>query len=136
MLQVNNIKEHKDAYIEALKKRNFDAESIFDEVLSLDETRRSTQSKLDDTLAESNKLSKQIGLMFKNGEHQKANLLKEKTGKLKEDSKNYSEVLSNTIAELEKLLYTIPNVPNEVVPAGTSEDDNEEIFKEGDKLSW
>ena len=132
MLQVNNIKEHKDAYIEALKKRNFDAESIFDEVLSLDETRRSTQSKLDDTLAESNKLSKQIGLMFKNGEHQKANLLKEKTGKLKEDSKNYSEVLSNTIAELEKLLYTIPNVPNEVVPAGTSEDDNEEIFKEGD----
>ena len=80
MLQVNNIREHKDAYIEALKKRNFDAESIFDEVLSLDETRRSTQSRLDDTLAESNKLSKQIGLMFKNGEHQKANLLKEKTG--------------------------------------------------------
>lgn len=132
MLQVNNIKEHKDAYIAALKKRNFDAESIFDEVLSLDETRRSTQSKLDDTLAESNKLSKQIGLMFKNGEHQKANLLKEKTGKLKEDSKNYSEVLSNTIADLEKLLYTIPNVPNEVVPAGTSEDDNEEVYKEGD----
>ena len=132
MLQVNNIKEHKDAYIEALKKRNFDAESIFDEVLSLDETRRSTQSKLDDTLAESNKLSKQIGLMFKNGEHQKANLLKEKTGKLKEDSRNYSEVLATTIADLEKLLYTIPNVPNEVVPAGTSEDDNEEIYKEGD----
>jgi len=132
MLQVNNIKEHKDAYIAALKKRNFDAESIFDEVLSLDETRRSTQSKLDDTLAESNKLSKQIGLMFKNGEHQKANLLKEKTGKLKEDSKNYSEVLSNTIADLEKLLYTIPNVPNEIVPAGTSEDDNEEVYKEGD----
>lgn len=132
MLQVNNIREHKDAYIEALKKRNFDAESIFDEVLSLDETRRSTQSRLDDTLAESNKLSKQIGLMFKNGEHQKANLLKEKTGKLKEDSRNYSEVLATTIADLEKLLYTIPNVPNEVVPAGTSEDDNEEIYKEGD----
>ena len=132
MLQVNNIREHKDAYIEALKKRNFDAESIFDEVLSLDETRRSTQSKLDNTLAESNKLSKQIGLMFKNGEHQKANLLKEKTGKLKEDSKNYSEVLANTIADLEKLLYTIPNVPNEVVPAGATEDDNEEIYKEGD----
>ncbi|MDN3596160.1 serine--tRNA ligase [Zunongwangia endophytica] len=132
MLQVNNIKEHKDAYIKALKKRNFDAESIFDEVLSLDETRRSTQTKLDDTLAESNKLSKQIGLMFKNGEHQKANLLKEKTGKLKEDSKKYSELLANSIAELEKLLYTVPNIPTESVPAGVSEDDNEEIFKEGD----
>ncbi|WBL25920.1 serine--tRNA ligase [Zunongwangia sp. HGR-M22] len=132
MLQVNNIKEHKDAYIKALKKRNFDAESIFDEVLSLDETRRSTQTKLDDTLAESNKLSKQIGLMFKNGEHQKANLLKEKTGKLKEDSKKYSELLANTIAELEKLLYTVPNIPTESVPAGNSEEDNEEIYKEGD----
>lgn len=132
MLQVNNIKTHKDAYIEALKKRNFDAASLFDEVLRLDDMRKSTQSKLDETLAESNKLSKQIGLMFKNGEHQKANLLKEKTGTLKEDSKKYSELLANTIAELEKLLYTIPNVPNAVVPAGVSEDDNEEVFKEGD----
>ncbi|WP_417885318.1 serine--tRNA ligase [Zunongwangia sp.] len=132
MLQVNNIKAHKEAYIEALKKRNFDATSIFDEVLRLDDLRKSTQSKLDETLAESNKLSKQIGLMFKNGEHQKATILKEKTGTLKEDSKKYSELLANTIAELEKLLYTIPNVPNEVVPSGVSEEDNEEVFKEGD----
>ena len=132
MLQVNNIKENKEEFIKGLKKRNFEAESILEEVLQLDEKRRATQVKLDDILAESNRLSKEIGMMFKNGEHQKANLLKEKTGKLKEDSRNYSEVLATTIADLEKLLYTIPNVPNEVVPAGTSEDDNEEIYKEGD----
>ena len=132
MLQVNNIREHREAYIQALKKRNFDAEELFDEVLQLDETRRSTQTRLDDTLAESNKLSKEIGLMFKNGEHQKANLLKEKTGKLKENSKKYSELLANTIVEMEKLLYTIPNIPNEAVPAGKSEEDNEEVYKEGD----
>ncbi|MGA9326740.1 MAG: serine--tRNA ligase, partial [Salegentibacter sp.] len=46
MLQVNNIREHREAYIEALKKRNFDAEELFDEVLQLDETRRSTQTRL------------------------------------------------------------------------------------------
>lgn len=132
MLQVNNIREQKEAYIEALKKRNIDAEEIFEEVLQLDETRRSTQSQLDDIKAESNRLSKEIGMMFKNGEHQKANLIKEKTGKLKEDSKELSEKLATAIADLEKLLYTIPNVPHESVPAGSSEEDNEEIYREGD----
>jgi len=132
MLQVNNIRENKEEFIKGLKKRNFEAESILEEVLQLDEKRRATQVKLDDILAESNRLSKEIGMMFKNGEHQKANLIKEKTGKLKEDSKALSEELSETILKLETLLYTIPNVPHEYVHAGTSEDDNEEIFKEGD----
>ena len=132
MLQVNNIRANKEAYIEALQKRNFQAEEIFNEILELDETRRSTQTKLDETLAESNKLSKEIGLLFKTGEHQKANLLKEKTSGLKDTAKELSEELSISIAKLEKLLYTIPNIPNEAVPAGTSEEDNEEIFREGE----
>ncbi|SFN25368.1 seryl-tRNA synthetase [Salegentibacter flavus] len=132
MLQVNNIRDHKEQYIQALAKRNFEAKAVFEEVLELDETRRNTQTRLDDILAESNRLSKEIGKMFKNGEHQKANLIKEKTGKLKEDSKELSEKLTATIQELEQLLYTIPNVPHESVPAGVSEEDNQEIFKEGE----
>ncbi|AVR44563.1 serine--tRNA ligase [Christiangramia fulva] len=132
MLQVSNIAENRDAYIKALKKRNFDAEELFDQVLELDETRRATQTKLDDTLASSNQLSKEIGLLFKTGEHQKANLLKEKTGKLKEESKELSEKLSKAIEELQALLYTIPNIPHESVPAGKSEEDNEEVYREGD----
>lgn len=132
MLQVSNIAENREAYIDALKKRNFDASAIFDQVLKLDETRRATQAKLDDTLASSNKMSKEIGLLFKNGEHQKANLMKEKTGRLKEESKELSEKLNNTIEELQSLLYTIPNIPHESVPAGKSEEDNEEVFREGD----
>jgi len=132
MLQVSKIAEHKNEYIQALKKRNFEAEAVFDKILELDETRRSTQAQLDDTLAISNKLSKEIGLMFKNGEHQKANVLKQKTGKLKEDSKDLSEKLNSTITQLQELLYTIPNIPHPSVPAGKSEEDNEEIFKDGD----
>ena len=132
MLQVSNIAENKDAYIQALKKRKFDAEEVFDKVLSLDEKRKSTQAKLDETLSSSNKLSKEIGLLFKNGEHQKANLLKEKTGKLKEDSKILSEELNAAVEELQKLLYTIPNIPHESVPEGTSDADNEEVFREGE----
>ncbi len=132
MLQVSNIAEHKEAYIQALKKRNYDASEIFEQVLNLDETRRTTQAQLDDTLASSNKLSKEIGLLFKNGEHQKANLLKEKTGRLKEESKELSEKLNKTVEELQDLMYTIPNIPHGSVPAGVSEEDNEEIFRDGD----
>ena len=132
MLQVANIRAHKEAYIEALKKRNFDAAEIFSTVLELDEVRRATQTQLDETLAESNKLSKDIGIFFKNGEQQKANILKEKTAGLKEKSKALSEKLNETSEALQKQLYNIPNVPNELVPAGNSEEDNLEVFKEGD----
>lgn len=132
MLQVANIRANKEAYINALKKRNFDAEEVFSEVLELDEERRSTQTELDETLAESNRLSKEIGMLFKNGEHLKANRLKEQTSELKENSKTLSEKLADTTAALNRLLYTIPNVPHELVPAGISEEDNEEVYKEGE----
>jgi len=132
MLQVAHIRENKEVYVQALKKRNFEAESILEQVISLDEERRSTQTELDNTLAESNKLSKEIGLLFKSGEHEKANKVKERTGDLKEKSKELSEKLNSVSEQLNQLLYTIPNIPHESVPAGKDEEDNEEVYKEGD----
>ncbi len=132
MLQVSNIRANREAYIAALKKRNFEAEKILDEVIHLDEKRRSTQTKLDETLADANQLSKEIGLLFKTGEHLKAGVLKEKSAQLKDRSKTLQEELNATVTNLEQLLYTIPNVPNEAVPAGTSEEDNEEVFRAGE----
>ena len=132
MLQVNEIRENKEKFIQALSKRGFDASKIFSDVLQTDELRKTTQAKLDETLAQSNSFSKEIGLLYKNGEAQKATLLKEKTSQLKEESKELNETLNNTLEKLQKLLFTIPNVPNDLVPAGTDENDNEEIFKEGE----
>lgn len=132
MLQVNEIRENKEKFIQALSKRGFDASTIFNDVLQTDELRKATQAKLDETLAQSNSFSKEIGLLYKNGEAQKATLLKEKTSQLKEESKELNETLNNTLEKLQKLLFTIPNVPNDLVPAGTDENDNEEIFKEGE----
>tara|TARA_B100001059_G_scaffold178851_1_gene179449 strand:- start:22 stop:1293 length:1272 start_codon:yes stop_codon:yes gene_type:complete len=132
MLQVNEIRENKEKFIQALSKRGFDASIIFDDVLQTDELRKITQAKLDETLAQSNSFSKEIGLLYKNGETQKATLLKEKTSQLKEESKKLNETLNNSLEKLQKLLFTIPNVPNELVPSGTDENDNEEIFKEGE----
>ena len=131
MLQLQLIREEKDKIITALKKRNIDAAPMLENVLQLDEKRRTNQSKLDNTLAESNKLSKEIGMLFKNGKTQEANILKEKTGGLKEDSKRLGDELNATAEELQNLLYQIPNIPNNLVPAGNTEEDNEEVFKEG-----
>lgn len=132
MLQVAFIRDHKEVVLKGLAKRNFaNAEVVLDTVLSTDEDRRSTQTQLDNILAESNKLSKEIGVLYKNGEPQKANILKQKTSQLKDDSKVLIEKLSQSTEKLQELLYQIPNVPNEIVPAGNSEDDNETIFEEG-----
>ncbi|WP_432412459.1 serine--tRNA ligase [Rasiella sp. SM2506] len=132
MLQVHEIRAHKDAYINALKKRGLDASADIHAILEADENRRAAQTKLDDTLAQSNTFSKEIGKLFQNGETQKATILKEKTSQLKEASKKFQEELNSAVETLESLLYTIPNIPNDLVPAGTDEKDNEEVFAEGD----
>lgn len=132
MLQVPYIRENKDLVIERLKVRNLDVASMIEDVLDLDAKRRDIQTKLDATKAESNSISKEIGNLFKSGEAQKANLLKEKTTQLKEDSKQLEQDLNDTANALNELLYKIPNVPNQVVPEGNSDEDNEEIYKEGE----
>ena len=132
MLQVQFIRDNKETVLEGLAKRNFaNAEIIVEQILTADEDRRKTQVELDDTLAESNKLSKEIGGFFKSGEIQKANLLKEKTSQLKEKSKELGERLNHFSEALQTLLYSIPNIPHASVKAGKSEEDNENIFSEG-----
>ena len=132
MLQVSVLREERDSVIKAFKKRNLDAEELVDQAIALDENRRKLQTELDATLAESNKLSKEIGMLFKSGEAQKANLLKEKTTQLKETSKQLSDDLGRNVSELQQVLFQIPNIPHELVPPGNSDEDNEEVFREGD----
>lgn len=137
MLQLQILRENKENVITALKKRNIDAGPMVSKVLELDEKRRAIQTQLDNTLAESNKLSKEIGMLFKSGKAQEANELKEKTAGLKEASKQLGDDLNATATALQDQLYLIPNMPHALVPAGSSEADNEEVFSEGDvpKLS-
>ena len=132
MLQVPFIRENKDAVITRLEKRNMDATQMINDVITFDEDRRRLQTELDQTLAESNTLSKEIGNLYKAGEAQKANVLKEKTGQLKETSKELSEALTSKTEALKELLYKIPNIPHDSVPRGNSEADNETIFQAGD----
>jgi seryl-tRNA synthetase len=132
MLQLQRIREDKDAIGIALKKRNVDGEAMLNGALLLDKKRRAIQTELDSTLAESNSLSKEIGMLFKSGKAAEANELKAKTTDLKEASKKLGDDLNGVAEELQNLLYQIPNIPHESVPAGNTDEDNEEIFREGE----
>ncbi|WP_353777193.1 serine--tRNA ligase [Winogradskyella sp. 3972H.M.0a.05] len=132
MLQVSYIRENKEHVIASLTKRNIDASEMVNDVLNFDEERRALQTKLDTLKAESNTLSKEIGMLFKSGEAQKANILKEKTSQLKESTRDLESELNEKADALNELLYKIPNVPNDLVPLGNSDEDNEEVFREGD----
>ncbi|SFS38167.1 serine--tRNA ligase [Lutibacter maritimus] len=133
MLQVAFIRENKETVLKGLAKRNFkNAEQLVEKTIAADEERRAIQTELDAILAESNKLSKDIGMLFKTGETQKADILKKKTVQLKDKSKDLTESLQNKANELQELLYLIPNIPNEIVPNGFSADDNLNVFQEGE----
>lgn len=132
MLQTAFIRENRDKVVQALAKRNLDAAAMVDEVIALDEKRRSTQVELDTVLSESNKLSRDIGELMKAGEKAKAAIIKEKTGHYKEKSKELGDMLAAVSEELTQALYKLPNLPADIVPNGKSADDNEETHREGD----
>lgn len=133
MLTLAFIRENKERILNGLAVRNFkNAEETIDGIIEKDLLKRQIKSELDQALAESNKISKEIGILFKSGEVQKANILKEKTGQLKQQSKTLNENMIKVENELNELLYQVPNIPNPLVPAGNSEDDNETVFQEGE----
>jgi len=131
MLQVSDINKNIDNISLLLSKRNIDVKNKLVEILKIDKSRRSIQSELDGVLAESNKLAKEIGDLFKSGQAEKASILKEKASSLKPKSKSLSEKLYSESERLKSLLLDIPNVPNKLVPTGSGEEDNLEVFKNG-----
>jgi seryl-tRNA synthetase len=132
MLQIHFIRENKEEVISRLAKKNFEATAIVELVVELDEKRRNTQVELDNLLAESNKLSKDIGEMMKNGEKAKAEILKEKTTQIRENSKTLNESLNAIANQLQDELYKLPNLPAEIVPFGKTPEENLNVFEEGD----
>ncbi len=131
MLQINYIREHSEEVVERLAVKNFDATAIIDKLLILDTERRNVQKRLDDTLAGSNKASKEIGELFKQGKVEQANAMKAKTAELKKASKELGDKLDSLMTEFNNLLVQLPNLPHSSVPKGNSDADNEMIYEEG-----
>ena len=132
MLQINFIRENKEEVINKLAVKNFNNTELIDQIIDLDDKRKETQKTLDDILAESNRMAKEIGKFFKTGQTEKANEYKVKTAGLKKESKNLTKSLEEVKNEIRTLITEIPNIPHESVPSGNSEHDNELVYQEGD----
>ena len=135
MLQVEFIKDNFSKVIDSLKKRNKDYSSDLKKIIDFDESRKKQQTKLDTLLSEVNNLSKQIGELFKNGKVDEANELKKEVEKIKPEIKLLQELLNSNNKDLQELLCSIPNVPNELVKKGSDENDNEIIFESTFKVN-
>ncbi len=131
MLEIQRIRQEKDAIIAGLAKRNIDASSTLDEILTLDQQWRSAKTSLDQVAAEMNQLAKSIGELFKSGKQEEAATLKAKTTELKTQEAGLKEEVNQLEEALQKLLYTLPNVPNEMVVKGKDANDNQTVHEAG-----
>ena len=133
MLLVNQIRENYAQVLAGLQKRNIpNVETILEQLVALDDLRKSTQSQRDQIQAEANTISKQIGILMKEGKAEEATAIRERTAEIKVQIKELDEQNAKAEEDLKALLYTIPNVPHTSVPSGRSAEDNEVVFSHGE----
>lgn len=132
MLTLTRLRDDRESVIKALSKRGLDVTDSVDTILQLDAERRGLQKELDDTLAQSNSLSRQIGELMRNGQKEEAEAVKAQTSGLKEKSGELRDKMLSHEKQMNELLYQIPNTPNDLVAAGCNEEDNEVVESWGD----
>jgi len=131
MLQVNYIRDNREHVLERLAVKNFKQPVLVDEIIQLDDKRRSTQTSLDNISAEANASAKQIGELMRAGKKDEADTLKSKTGTWKEDIKRLGEELNTIESELLQKLVLLPNLPHSSVPKGLTPEENEVVLQNG-----
>lgn len=132
MLNLKFIQDNPELVVEKLKRKNFDASEIVSTIIDLNTKKNKLQGEADSAKAEMNKISKEIGMLFREGKHEEANAAKERTAELKENIKNFDVDFAAIEEKVYDLQVQLPNLPHESVPAGKGEDDNEVIKRVGD----
>ncbi|MEC7527538.1 MAG: serine--tRNA ligase [Bacteroidota bacterium] len=129
MLEIQRIREKKQELADKLMKvRKADYSTELEKAFHIDEEKRKIQQKLDSAKATLNQLSSQIGTLYKQGNTSLANETKTKTSDLKEDIKKMKDRFISLEKQLNDVLMLVPNVPNDLVPEGINESDNEQVF--------
>jgi len=126
MLQLQVIRNEKERILEGLKKRNWEEGQwgVVERVIDLDTRRRALQTEMDKSLAEQNRLSGEIGTLFKQGKKEDAEGLRAQVAGLKEAVAVQKSEHDQTLLDIQDLLYLIPNIPHASVPVGRSAQDN------------
>ena len=136
MLEIQELRQNKAGIVEALKKRFFDAQPVVDELLKVDEEWRSKKTELENVAAQMNQISKEIGILFKEGKKDEAEQAKAKTADLKEQEAAFKKEVDALEEAITQLMYQLPNVPNDLVKAGKSEADNEIVSEGGPNRTY
>ena len=132
MLVVKDILDNKARVIAGLQKRNIaNAADLIESVIALDNQRKNAISEMESVLAESNQIAKSVGQLMKEGKKEEAELIKQKAAELRNKSNTLKEETAAVEEKLQALLYTIPNIPRETVPAGKTPEENEVVFEHG-----
>lgn len=133
MLTLKTISENTEEVIKKLAKKGFDGKEIVAKVIELDKIRKESQTSLDASLSEVNSLSKEIGMLMKNGQKEEAESAKQKVSALKDSNKSIEESLRSSEKEIQELLWQIPNLPADIVPEGRVAEDNVVVKSGGEK---
>ena len=131
MIELNFLRENPQLVIDRLALKNFNAAETVSRILAADVQRRETQKNLDDNLAESNTIAREVGNLFKTGKQNEAQLLKDRSAELKITAKEFADRLEEILRELNSLLVTLPNLPHPTTPPGRLPEDNPEVQREG-----
>ena len=126
MLELKRIREQKEQVLEGLRLRNWNETqlSVIDQILELDDKRRSSKTALDTTLAEANRISKEVGTLMQQGKREEAESVKAQVGQLKDKSKQLEAALAEAEKQIDDLLLSVPNIPSTLVPKGKTPEDN------------
>jgi len=135
MLQIAAIRRNSEDLINRLNIRGIDGKSLISEVLVLDEKNRAIRTQMEQTQAQLNQISSQIGDFYKSGNKADGDKLKDQSTGLKDQLKELEIAVESGETALSQLLLTIPNTPQLDVPAGKSADDNITILEYGSKPS-
>lgn len=125
MLTIKQITDDREAVIRGLEKKHFSgAREAIGAVLAIDGKRKAAQAELDALLSEVKTASKSIGALMKAGQAAEAEQAKARVAEIKTRTAALEEQMKSALDERTQLLYTIPNVPYDIVPEGTGADDN------------
>lgn len=125
MLTIKQILEDKEAVIRGLEKKHFaGAREAIDKVLEYDNQRKQAQAKLDSLLAEVKNISKTIGALMKQGKKDEAEATKKQVEQIKQQTVELEACKKEAEEARTQVLYTIPNVPYDLVPEGKTAEDN------------
>ncbi|WP_299704444.1 serine--tRNA ligase [uncultured Pontibacter sp.] len=133
MLQLNVLREQTDLVVAGLNKKNYkNAAQEVAAIVELDQQRRQIQSTHDELQARANAISKEIGILMKSGDREKAEASKAETSELKQQTKSLADQLSAIEEQIQQALYKLPNLPHTSVPEGRTAEDNEVVLQHGE----